>query len=97
MIDGSVSNVTVKLGKEIRYLGYGLGTMGNSGQGIGGKRIVIFLIRPYLRLFILWVLFGEGGTPRDSTLGPNKRNLGGKTIRFMAMGLIWGCWFNKAG
>jgi hypothetical protein len=42
LIDGSVSNVTVKLWKQIRILGYGLGTMANYGQRIDGKRIVIF-------------------------------------------------------
>jgi hypothetical protein len=37
-IDESVTNVTVKLGKEISIFGYGLGAIGNNGQGFGGKK-----------------------------------------------------------
>jgi hypothetical protein len=65
--------------------------VGSGGQGFDGKKNAFYSDMPYLRLFILWVLFGEGGTPRDSTLGPNKRNLGGKRIRILTYALDFYC------
>jgi len=43
LIDESVSNVTVKLGKEISFWIYGLGTIGNNGQGMGRNKDCYFL------------------------------------------------------
>ena len=46
-IDESVTNVTVKQGKQISILGYGLGVVEKIEYGFGGKKDCYFLIRPY--------------------------------------------------